>query len=304
MASMGWFGLPDGNRFAWENPKAAESFQMQEKDEVVMRRFTLIELLVVIAIIAILAAMLLPALQQAKKKAEQSNCTANCKQIGTVAQLYSGDNKGRLPARIPWNSGEVSYDGLFLWQMLGANMTIDDIAVNGSSGRSDHCLNGLDARIQGFKKELAVFYCPSDKLDQFRAGKSYIQRSYAINVGENTGASVFIPTSMVETAAGTILIAESHRGTDSGSNNYCRLGGNGYGTWGWEYQHCVSTDPASYIWICNTYKTGAAAAANPLHATKEAPKANVTMHDGHVELVNHIQILDGGALKLLKYAKP
>ena len=59
------------------------------------KTFTLIELLIVIAIIAILASMLLPALNQAREKAQGTACLNNMKQLMTYVQLYMNDYRER-----------------------------------------------------------------------------------------------------------------------------------------------------------------------------------------------------------------
>jgi prepilin-type N-terminal cleavage/methylation domain-containing protein len=65
------------------------------------RSFTLIELLVVIAIIALLAGMLLPVIERSRRKARETACIGNLRQIGLALIIYRDEHDNHMS---PWMS--------------------------------------------------------------------------------------------------------------------------------------------------------------------------------------------------------
>ena len=89
------------------------------------KRFTLIELLVVIAIIAILAAILLPALQSARARANSASCISNLKQAGTLSQQYMDSHRGIWYSGQPTASARIT-SWLFGGLHRGKYIKLDD----------------------------------------------------------------------------------------------------------------------------------------------------------------------------------
>ena len=109
--------------------------------------FTLIELLVVIAIIAILAALLLPALEQARRSARQVACVSNLRQTGIGLMLYANNSDGRLPG--PTSTHSLSRT-CSVYQSYGWSSTFPQ----------DTYVNLGDALDTGCFGDRSILYCP------------------------------------------------------------------------------------------------------------------------------------------------
>jgi len=127
------------------------------------KAFTLIELLVVIAIIALLMAILLPALQRARKQAAGSVCMSNIKSIATSWFMYQLDYNGNIvssfvfPGNNAWVQMPQDPAGNITWSRGGPECPLED-KIRGIE-------KGLLFSYMG--KSYKAYHCPLDHRKNF-----------------------------------------------------------------------------------------------------------------------------------------
>lgn len=144
---------------------------MQRKSR--SRGFTLVELIVVIGIIGLLIALALPAIQQARESARDTQCMSHLRQIGVALHNYHathqvlppGAESGKLPGTDTW-----SKDAGWTWSaMLMPYLDLSNYSQAIQVGRIPVQREGVRSLLSdptlesALEVPLPIFRCPDDK---------------------------------------------------------------------------------------------------------------------------------------------
>jgi len=152
------------------------------------RAFTLIEMLVVIAILAMLASLIVPAVNVALQKGQETKCLANLRSMGQAVQLYLVEHEGRFPPALV-SSGEQSKGWDFfisgsaenqqvepgwIWQDYGSNQVLQCPTFRGSDNWQGESFTGYNYNasylggMQTERRGRVIQSIPSSRIAQVR----------------------------------------------------------------------------------------------------------------------------------------
>ena len=171
------------------------------------RGFTLVELLVVIGIISVLISILLPALNQARERANRVSCQSNMRQIMLAMHTYVNDNKSMMPFA---NSDTLERVGIgtpkVTWTAPGW------LYQYPNKTSQDHVQAGA---LYPYLNTAKVYHCPMDS-ESWRPEETGIMSCYMINAAVNSFASALNPHRFVKFKSDDICFMESDETTDRG----------------------------------------------------------------------------------------
>ena len=161
--------------------------------------FTLVELLVVIAIIALLMAVLLPALNKARKVAKRVVCMSNMRQLLAAWMSYAEQNDGKLvnggqytgnnpyPTEPYWCTGfPTTADPGYDWN-FGNIWGVQYYTIN--PGGIHSTVLTYDQRVEKLKKGALYKYAPNPKVYRCLESEKFVHRSYSMPNSMNASST-------------------------------------------------------------------------------------------------------------------
>jgi len=145
------------------------------------RAFTLVEMLVVIALVALIASILMPAVNQAREKANAAACASNERQVYQAVIQFVFDHEGGLPrasvvAETP-ETTTAAYQNLCPW--VNAPPGFPGGVISFEAG-------GLWKYMRGAAARRKVMSCPGDRDDRSQhQGVRAVERNFSYSFNAN-----------------------------------------------------------------------------------------------------------------------